>query len=75
MEIEEARRRQRRLRRSRLEMQSYLAILILVAGASWTYLSSDYLQQPPTFWPTATVAAGAIWYLVVRVYGIITRNR
>ncbi len=71
--VDEARRRQRQLRRGKLEMQGYLSILIMVSGASWMYVSSDYLQTTPGFWPTATMAAGALWYLAIRVYSIFVR--
>lgn len=71
--VDEARRRQRQLRRGKLEMQGYLSILIMVSGASWMYVSSDYLQITPGFWPTATMAAGALWYLAIRVYSIFVR--
>jgi len=71
--VDEAKRRQRQLRKGRMEMQGYLSILIMVCGASWLFVSSDYLQNTPGFWPTVTMAGGAIWYLAVRIYGIFVR--
>ncbi len=71
--VDEAKRRQRQLRRGRMEMQGYLSILIMVCGASWLFVSSDYLQNTPGFWPTATMATGALWYLGIRIYGIFVR--
>lgn len=70
---DEAQRRRRLLRRGRIELQSYLSILIMVAGASWGFVSSDYLEYPVPFWPMAVTSTGALWYLGVRVYGIFVR--
>ncbi len=75
LSAEQAARRQRRRLGYRLELHSYAAMLLTVAGAGWMFVSSDGFDRAPGFWPTATMVAGAIWYVAVRVYWIFTRLR
>ena len=62
-------------RRYRLQAQMYASILLTLIGCVWAWASTDGLEQPPGTWPLATLAAGAAWYIGVRLYMIISRLR
>lgn len=75
MSAHEAARRRRRQLRYRLEMQSYAALLLTAIGVAWMFLSGGGRDGGAGFWPIACLAAGALWYVAVRVYSIFARRR
>lgn len=62
-------------RRYRRQAQMYAAILLFVAGCAWLWGSSGGRLSEVGFWPTAVTAAGAIWYISIRVYMIFDHFR
>ncbi len=75
LSLGEAARRRRRQLKYRLDMHGYAAMLVTVAGAAWMYFASDGFDRPPGFWPVTCLAAGALWYVAVRVYSILASLR
>ncbi|MDJ0655521.1 MAG: hypothetical protein QNJ40_15265 [Xanthomonadales bacterium] len=73
LSADQAAERVRRDRKYRLDMNTYGAMAVTMAGAIWMYFSSDGLTGEIGFWPTACLAAGALWYVAVRVYSIALR--
>ena len=62
-------------RSMRLANHGYMALALTTAGTIWSWYVSDGMSRPPGYWPVATVAAGAMWYIGVRVVMIIKRLR
>ncbi len=57
----------------RIEMQTYAAILVTSIGVVWMYRSSDGFTLPSSYTSIACLAAGALWYLGLRIYMIIKK--
>jgi len=62
-------------RAMRLANHGYAALALTTAGAIWAWYVSEGMTRGPGYWPVATVAAGAMWYIGVRVVMIIKRLR
>lgn len=75
LSLDQAEERVRRQLKYKLDMHGYASILMTVAGATWIYFSSDGLAGQIGFWPTACMAAGALWYVSVRVYSVVIKFR
>ena len=73
LSADQAAERVRRDRKYRLDMNTYGAMALTLTGAVWMYFSSDGLMGEIGFWPTACLAAGALWYVAMRVYAIVLR--
>ena len=75
LSLDEADRRQRIRQNYRIQAQMYLSIFLAVAGVAWAYASSDGMRQQPGTLPITLFAAGALWYLFIRLYMIVRRVR
>ena len=58
-----------------LANHGYAALALTTAGAIWAWFVSDGMSRSPGYWPVAMVAAGAMWYIGVRVVMIVKRLR
>ncbi len=67
-------RRYRKLRYT-IQMQTYMAILITAIGVVWVYKSSDSFQFQASLVSMACLAAGAVWYVGLRIFMIIRKVR
>jgi hypothetical protein len=75
LSYDDASQRVQRERAMLLANHGYAALGLTTAGAIWCWFVSDGMSRPPGFWPVATVAAGAMWYIGVRVLMIVKRLR
>ena len=75
LDMDAAAKRLRVQRSYRLQAQMYLSILVFVVGCAWLWGSSDGLASRLSTWPVALTAAGAFWYIGIRIYMIISRLR
>lgn len=73
LSYDEAKRRQQRDFSYLLAMHSYGALALTTVGAIWSWVASEQMSRAPGLWPTAVLAAGALWYIVVRLV-MITRR-
>lgn len=73
LSYDQAQARRAREGRYRLAMHSYGALALTTLGAVWSWVASEQMSRAPGFWPTATVAAGGLWYVVVRVLMLLNR--
>lgn len=67
-------RRYRKLR-YRIQMQTYMAILVTTIGVVWVYKSSDSFEGQASMASMACLAAGAAWYVGLRLFMIIRKVR
>ena len=58
-----------------LANHSYAALALTTAGVIWSWYDADGMSRSPGYWPVAMVAAGAMWYVGVRVIMILKRLR
>ncbi len=67
-ELNEFRRRKLRDRIYHLKMTSYVALSLLIAASGWYLQDTQGLQHQSSMGPYILFAAGAVCYLVTRVY-------
>jgi hypothetical protein len=67
-ELREFRRRQLRDRVYHLKMASYAALTLLIAAFGWYLVDTSGFQYQSSVGPYGLFAAGAVCYLVIRVY-------
>jgi len=64
----EYRRRKLRDRIYHMKMSSYAALLLLIVAFGWFLVETSSFQQMPSVGPYLLFGAGALSYLVIRVY-------
>lgn len=75
LSIEEVSRREQIRHTYRIQAQLYLSILMAVAGVAWSYAASNGMETAPGALPLTLFAAGALWYVGLRIYMIYDRAR
>lgn len=67
-QLKELQRRKLRDRIYYMKMSSYAALLLLIVAFSWFLVETSSFQQIPSTGPYILFGAGALCYLVIRVY-------
>jgi len=68
----EMRKRLTQQRNHRIEVLTYLSILVTVAGVAWFWADTDGMNRPAGIWSLTTLGVGSLSYILVRVYIIYT---
>lgn len=58
-----------------LANHGYAALALTTGGAIWSWYVADGMTRSPGYWPVMMVAAGAMWYIAVRVIMVVKRWR
>lgn len=74
LSLPEAEARAKRKRRARLQMHSYAATLLFVAGIAWMLLESGGNVNNASYWSMFVTGMGIVWYFTVRVIMVLTRR-
>lgn len=64
-----------RQQRHRMNMHTYAAILATVAGFSWFWYETGYGGGEASIWSMGLMGVGAVWYLGVRVWMVMSDFR
>lgn len=67
-ELRESRRRELRDRVYQLKMASYAALTVLLVAFGWYWAETDSFMHQSSMGPYVLFAAGAVAYLVIRVF-------
>lgn len=72
--LSEAEKRVKRKRGARLQMHSYAATLLFVAGIAWMMLESNGNVNNASYWSMFFTGTGIVWYLTVRIMMVLGRR-
>ena len=72
-QVEELLRRKQRQKRYRLNMYSYVALTIFIAGVIWYWVESGGFQTAASIGPMLVLTLGVLSYVVLR--GMMIYNR
>lgn len=74
LSLGEAEARAKRKRRASLQMHSYAATLVFVAGIAWMLVESGGNVNNASYWSMFTTGMGIVWYFTVRIIMVLTRR-
>lgn len=72
--LSEAEARARRKRRARLEMHSYAATLLFVAGIAWMLVETGGNVNNASYGSMFLAGMGIVWYVSVRIIMVLTKR-
>lgn len=74
LSLPEAEARAKRKRAARLQMHSYAATLVFVAGIAWMLVESGGNVNNASYWSMFVTGMGIVWYFTVRIIMVLRRR-